>query len=493
MTISAGLERMRGDPSRVLLGMGHVEARRGTVWIDSPEPRDLEWRLDGGTVQSGQFAAPAGPVAVPLVEAWGCQLQPNTRYQLTIGESEPLIFHTDFAEDTPDARYALAIGSCHQPFNEDGSLNPPQLTTLRVFASSADALGVRRILLLGDQMYADQPTSLSLYRRDVVAALTDGHVKEAADVSAEQLDAWFTQRYRSYWNVPGWRAMMAVAPTYMVWDDHEVWDNYGSGRKDRTEARRPLVDAARRAYHRYQRLGRSEPSTGSDFAFRYGRVATIVVDIRDHRGYYDGVYRVFSSDQREWLPTQLEAMSDAAVLLIGLSVPCLPLPGFAIDLAGGILPDGNNIQDRWSYGDGRKERQWLLETLNAHADRYPHQKIIIVSGDIHMGYASEFVRADGRASICQFVSSAVTNQESKVVQTLVAGGLRCLSNSPAPGVFTRSRRLIGVSGHQQNPFTGQNLGIIEVEHRGEETSVRLSLMTADPSGALQFPFRSNEF
>lgn len=491
--ILAGFARMRGDPTQTLVGMGHVDATTATVWIDTSQPRTLEWRLEGELDQQGRLETSRGPMTVSVGELRGGPLEPGTRYRLVFDGTEPLTFHTDYATDAPDAAYAIAIGSCHQPFGPDGSLDERAVTTLGAFATAAAEVDARRTLLLGDQMYTDQPIGLSLFAPEVVRALSDGAADQLRDVPPETLAGWLNERYRAFWNVPEWRRMMRAAPTYMMWDDHELWDNFGAGQHDRSEARRPIVEAAQGAFQRFQRLGRPRQHDTPDFSFRYGRLAAVVLDSRTHRGHAPDGFRIFSDEQRTWLPQQLDALADAAVLLVGLSVPFLTFPSTAVDLIGRVLPDGNNIQDRWAFGEGRNERRWLLETLVDHADRHPRQKIIIVGGDIHIGLATEFVRPDGRPPIRQFVSSAISNRESKVIQSGVALASRVFSQPPVQDLFSRTRLIPGVRGHSDNPFTGQNMGFVEVKHCDDETAVRLSLMSGGAAGQPWFPFRSEPF
>ena len=483
-SIAAGLERMRAKPT-VLAAMGHVAARAATAWIDVPEGLSPAWSL--GSDFSGRLTLSGSPAAVSLTDL-GCALEPGRAYRLTIEGAEPLAFHTDYDVDDPDAHYALAIGSCHQPFTLDGSPDPQALRTLR--ALDDVTLPIRRTLLLGDQMYSDQPEPLSLFDEEVVRVLSDGAFAQLADVPEATIEAWFADRYRAFWSLPSFQKMLQRAPTYMVWDDHEIWDNYGTGQADQTPANQRIFAAAQRAYARFARLGRPREASVPDYTFRFGRMAALVVDVRTHRGYDDGRLRVFSDDQKATLPRQLASLADAAVLIVGVSVPFLNFPTGPIDWLGRVLKDGNNVQDRWAFGDARPERRWFLETLAAHADAHPHQKIVIVGGDIHFGMASQLHRGGRGAPIYQLVSSALSNGESRLVQGVVSLSLRS-TRSVEPSVFTSMERLPGEGApNDQNPYLGRNVGLVEIQHRGADTGVRLSLMSGDTDGQPAFPFRS---
>ena len=483
---------MDPEPSRVLATITHVEATTATVWLDAPNAGALGWTLTGSNgPQRGHLTVEAGPTAVSLGDTLGAQLTPDTQYQLAIEGAEPLMFCTEPRDDSPDAQYALAIGSCHQPFLNDGSLDASALRTLRAFPAAAKQINVRGTLLLGDQMYADQPKRLSLYDRKVVRALSSGAHERAETVPVEYLQRWFERRYRAFFGVSDFRALMAAAPTYMVWDDHELWDNFGSTAAHRAPDRTPIIEAARRAYERYQRLGRPYGDGTPDFTFRLGRIAALVLDIRAHRGPTSDGFQIFSDEQKAQLPSTLEALGDAPVLVIGLSVPFLSFPPAAIDLIGRLLPAGNNIQDRWAFADSRPDRAWLFERLLDHADRHPRQKLIIVGGDVHIGLVSELVRRDDRPPVWQLVSSAISNTESRLVRTAVSTGSRLFKSPPHATRFQRARLASGVEGHARNPVIPQNVGFIEVQHRGNDTDVRLSLMSGQADGTPEFLFRTH--
>lgn len=107
------------------------------------------------------------------------------------------------------------------------------------------------VLLIGDQVYADEaePT------RDGYAAF-----------------------YRRNWNIKHLRPMLQHVPAFMIWDDHEIQDNYWLGKSDR-------YAPAREAYELYVHA-HNPAAYRSDalyYAFRSGDVAFFVLDVRSYR------------------------------------------------------------------------------------------------------------------------------------------------------------------------------------------------------------------
>ena len=116
---------------------------------------------------------------------------------------------------------------------------------------------------------------------------------------------WF---YRVYWNVPAQREIYERLPQYMIWDDHEIMDGWGSltkverrkrisllfERSNNTTTNQMLVDlmwrAACRVYYEYEHshnpptpIDLDNPDACQwDYAFEQGKSAFYVLDMRGH-------------------------------------------------------------------------------------------------------------------------------------------------------------------------------------------------------------------
>jgi phosphodiesterase/alkaline phosphatase D-like protein len=119
-----------------------------------------------------------------------------------------------------------------------------------IFAQIA-ALQPDFMLLIGDQIYADE-----------AAPTREG----------------YASFYRHNWNIKHLRAMLQRVPAFMIWDDHEIVDNYWLGKSDR-------YAPAREAYELYVQRHNPAPYRPNDlyYTLHSGDVAFFVMDVRSHR------------------------------------------------------------------------------------------------------------------------------------------------------------------------------------------------------------------
>ena len=107
------------------------------------------------------------------------------------------------------------------------------------------------VLLIGDQVYADgvEPT------RDAYASA-----------------------YLNNWNILHLRELLGHVPAFMIWDDHEIEDNYWMGKSQRYEPARAAYDLYVQAHN-----PPAFRSGGLYYTFRSGDAAFFVLDVRSQR------------------------------------------------------------------------------------------------------------------------------------------------------------------------------------------------------------------
>ena len=114
------------------------------------------------------------------------------------------------------------------------------------------------VLLLGDQVYADEvsPGTVELIERRRGTADEPG--KQIADFEE------YTQLYRESWSEPDIRWLLSTVPTTMIFDDHDVHDDWNISWRWIEEMRakpwwEARITAAFMAYWIYQHLGNLSP------------------------------------------------------------------------------------------------------------------------------------------------------------------------------------------------------------------------------------------
>ena len=137
------------------------------------------------------------------------------------------------------ARVRIAVGA-----DIAGRYNQPIFE--QIAESQPDVL-----LLIGDQVYADE-----------------------SDASIEG----YAERYRFSWNIRQLRALLSSVPSAMMWDDHEIVDNYFTGKT-------PRYQPARTAYELYVHGHNPDPLRRAAlyYTFEAAQVGFFVLDVRSDR------------------------------------------------------------------------------------------------------------------------------------------------------------------------------------------------------------------
>ncbi len=411
-------------------------------------------------------------------------LRPMTRYRyrITHAEAGTLVGEGAFetaparAEDAPE-RFSIAFSSCNQPFDAHGAVLPEGVQMLRAVKKLFEQRNTKLFLMLGDQMYSDSPEALSLFDADHFAQVAPPGRADILECSAAEVRRLYHDRYRHFWHVPEFQAIHADIPTYIILDDHDIVDNWGSDPAHLEPQWQSLGLGARHAYYDYQ-ASRVMPRGASlpedfHFSFRYGPVAVFVMDIRSNRrAGPDG--HLYSEQQHANLLRFLDETADLHTIVIGLSVPVIHLPNLLARLVSKLPATSEDFSDRWSSGPMVRDRDRFIKDLHRHQQSHPGQRIIFVSGDIHIGCVQELRWKDGTPPVYQAISSPLTHTTSRLVQFASKTVIRLNHGAETFDGDVRAaiRLLPGRGGKGSNPYGPLNIGLIEFETHGAEGATR---------------------
>jgi PhoD-like phosphatase len=381
-------------------------------------------------------------------------------------------FHT-YPKDTP---LRLAFGSCrvaapHEPpfsLKKDEDERGREIDALHTMAFQMRAEPREEwpdvLLMLGDQVYADE-----------VSPGTRAFIETRRDVSEPPgervLDFEdYTRLYHESWSDPAIRWLLSTVSTMMIFDDHDVHDDWNISEAWVKEARshhwwNEHIKGALSSYWVYQHLGNLSPAAHKDdellnqvkaaddaeqllldFAERADRTTdgaqwsycrdlgdtrVIVVDSRAGRVLEEGKRSMLDDDEWDWLHEHATGGFDH--LLIGTSLPWL-------------LGRGMHFAEAWSeavaggaWGSaaakaGEKMRQtadmehWaafqesftrlveLFRAIGTGERGEPPASITVLSGDVHHAYLAEvgYPRGtDMRSNVWQAVCSPYRNPLEK--------------------------------------------------------------------------------
>ncbi len=315
-------------------------------------------------------------------------------------------------------------------------------------------------LMLGDQVYADEvsPATRSFIasRRDVSRPPHE----EVADFEE------YTQLYRESWSDPTLRWFLSTVSTSMIWDDHDVHDDWNTSRHWVAQMRaQPWWDdritGAIATYWIYQHIGnlslrelardelwqrvresddagallhefalhadRETEGTRWSYARDLGATRLVMMDSRAGRVLRPD--RRTMVDDKEWRWIVEHSRGDFDHLLLGTSLPALLAPGMhhleAWDEAisegawGGLvarvgerLRQGLDLEHWAAFGRSFRELCALMQTVAVGDDGRAPASIVALSGDVHHAYLAEvgFRRGSAaRSAVYQAVCSPLRN------------------------------------------------------------------------------------
>lgn len=371
-------------------------------------------------------------------------LTPNTRYYYALfdpnrdspwelGHEELLWFQT-FPEHPKTINFG--IYSCHMPYEGRCLANVEMWDRFNEELSKVNA---RFVLATGDQVYVDGNAELSIWEwlRKV----------KSENPTREDMVSWYRDIYRGYWGIPEVQRIYRRFPTYMIWDDHEIVDGWGSYTPDelaglldnswqlRNKSQQlqfadEMFEAAKQVYWEYEHSHNPETdfiNNQFDYGFDCGRCGFYVLDMRGNRNYNREHHRSLGLEQgsrfEEWMLNQYQ--SDAEVIFIVSPVPVVHLSSFVINKIDLTLFGYQDDQrDHWEHQSNWDERNHFLKLVFEFSQRM-HRRVIFISGDVHIGAAFKLSHPNfPDAKVFQVTSSGIAyahlkEMERRILEMLV--------------------------------------------------------------------------
>ncbi|MET0452388.1 MAG: alkaline phosphatase D family protein [Mycobacterium sp.] len=410
-----------------------------------------------------------------LVPVTGLTPDSTTEYQVHLdgqrvwpepdSEFPPSVIRTR-GPDTAD-RLRIIFGSCRYPKTGDAKLDEKLgLDALDCYAGRLTSTPVQdwpdALILLGDQVYADELTPQA--RQHLAGKRSVGQRPADEVVSFAEYEGL----YRHTWGDPEIRWILSTLPTAMIFDDHDIrddWNTSAAWRKEINEKPwwRDRIRAGLASYWVYQHLGNLSPDELADdpdyrkvlaaredswhhlaeladradgevdgdkglrFSYRWdlGHSRLVMVDSRNARILDSGDRKMLGDREFSWLEDQVnDGLDELDHLVLGSSLPWLLPPAI------GDLQSVNEIAADRPGRRGRlaeKVRQaadlehWaafsssflrlsdLIIGAASHESRGP-ATISVLSGDVHHSYAAlAALPQPSTARVHQLVCSPVHN------------------------------------------------------------------------------------
>jgi hypothetical protein len=521
----------------------YADDSRASVWVEADRPCTAEVRCaDGAGGTAGTFQVAGHHYA--LVPVTGLTPATGTPYEVFLDGTRvwplpdtpfpPSVIRTP-ARDGDTVR--VAFGSCRWAAPAAGEPDPVGPDALDTLAAriAADPEGERPdvLLLLGDQVYADE---VSDDTRRWLATRRDLDEPPGAEVADYEE---YTRLYYESWLDPEVRWLLSTVPSCMIFDDHDVIDDWNTSASWVADMRatpwwRERVLSGLMSYWVHQHLGNLSPAElaadplhravterpdGTDalraFAERadadpatvrwsyrrdFGRVRLLMVDSRAARVLDEEERSMLDPGEAAWLREQaLTGRDGYDHLLVGTSLPWL-LPHLVHDAEGwnAALCRGERggRDGRWARFGEKVRRAADLEhwaafpaSFDALADLIAETgtgpgapaTICVLSGDVHHAYIAEPSWPDGGpdARVVQLTCSPVHNS----VPLSIRLGFRFGWSAPARALgraFARHGRLPKPAvrwRREGGPWFGNQLMTLTMN--GRSARLRLEKATED--------------
>ncbi len=254
-------------------------------------------------------------------------------------------------------------------------------------------------------------------------------------IMADQAMDYYFNAYCVAMAKPEYAQAMAVIPSVMMWDDHDIFDGWGSRPEveHTSQVYRGLFAVARRQFSLFQ-LGAAirdplECVWGSGIGtftqgFRVGDIGLLVLDLRSDRTRD----QVLSEATWQELPGWLARFQGCKQVLLSSSVPLAFVGMGWLERAVNFLRPGSHVdddlRDQWRSPAHQDEWLRLLKVLSDFSLRN-RCRLTVLSGEVNVG-AAAIIRGGG-VDIWQLISSGVVHPPLNAVTTAV---LRQLVRSP---------------------------------------------------------------
>ncbi|WP_137989524.1 alkaline phosphatase D family protein [Streptomyces vilmorinianum] len=239
-----------------------------TVWVETDRPCTAEVRGASGAGGSTRTFQIAGH-HYALVPVTGLEPGTTTAYEIRLdGRLVWPLPDSRFPPSTirtpsPGDGVRVAFGSCRwaaKPATGHDPVGPDALDTLATrLATHPDAERPDVLLLLGDQVYADETSAAT---RRWLAARRDPRDPPGSEVGEYEE---YTRLYDESWQDPEVRWLLSTVPSCMIFDDHDVIDDWNTSAAWLAAMRathwwRERVLSGLMSYWVYQHLGNLSPA-----------------------------------------------------------------------------------------------------------------------------------------------------------------------------------------------------------------------------------------
>lgn len=294
------------------------------------------------------------------------------------------------------------------------------------------------LMMGGDQIYADSiweyggPPSLQDWsqldqeKRDT---------KQATAKMCEEIDDYYDRTYIKRWSNPPLAKVLARVPTVMMWDDHDIFDGWGSypAELQKTPVFQAIFAGAKRAFEIFQMRGAAKNTSilsaesGYTFSIDLGPHRILGLDNRSQRTQT----MIMTAEHWEKVKAEIAATigPKQKSLLIMTAVPAVYRSFALIEsmfaTTARFEAEEDDVLDHWSAQQHRQERDKFIHVILDALERSKDSRAVLLSGDVHVAGVGMVHDRRRDLKIFQVIASGIVHPPPTLLQWL---GLKALTS-----------------------------------------------------------------
>jgi len=413
----------RGGKEVMTLAVGPILGFRGSkngewhtcalvVAEEGAEPPKLRWSVDGD--QNESDAECKDLKSFDGLRAWRFewgveQVEREREVAYALTEEDASYSYSVPAKDQPPR---IAYGSC-AGFHDPKDMRYVTGNTNAMWEDLArrhrDEGAYHLLLMGGDQVYADQLwEAVPQLKRWIGKPLEEMADEQLTEDTLDHIGRFYSDLYCERWGQeePAW--VMSRVPGLMMWDDHDIFDGWGSKSTalQNTRVYEQIYEKARDYFSLFQLQAKDDedlpaamlldPDAQGErknltYAYRIGDdVALAMLDMRSERTRE----RVMGTETWQALHAWMrEELDGCKHLLVVSSIPVVYVDSNMLESSVGWVPGQKHLEDdfrdRWQSRAHLQERLRLIHDLFDLA-KDKHCRPTIVSGDVHLAALGQY-------------------------------------------------------------------------------------------------------